>query len=298
MATAIESVIERQDWLQPVETGLQKVADVALDRPGTIAQKVRNFLHGTWLGHPLHPAITDLPIGAWTAASILDVREILTGDEGLNPGTDAVIGVGLAGAGFAAVAGLNDWQYTDGTARRVGVLHGLLNTTATSLFLTSWLLRRNGSRPLGQALSFLGLGVAMFSAYLGGELVYDEKVGVDHVPRASLPQHFTPVLAENDLPENQLRRVEANGVPVLLVRRGDKIHALAETCAHMGGPLAQGTLEGDSVRCPWHGSRYSLETGEVLEGPSAFPQPCLETRIRDGQIEVRVRPSQRLQSSA
>ena len=96
-----------------------------------------------------------------------------------------------------------------------------------------------------------------------------------------------PVLAEAALPENELKRVNADGMPVLLVRKGQRIYAIAETCAHLGAPLSEGKLEGTSVRCPWHGSRYSLEDGRVLEAPSVHAQPVLEVRIRDGQIEVR-----------
>jgi nitrite reductase/ring-hydroxylating ferredoxin subunit len=125
------------------------------------------------------------------------------------------------------------------------------------------------------------------SAYLGGHLVYKKKIGVDHTADYSPPDDFVPVLAEAELPENQLRRVNANSMPVLLVRRGGRIYAIAETCSHLGGPLSEGQLEDTSVRCPWHGSCFSLEDGRVLEGPSVHAQPVLEVRLRDGQIEVR-----------
>jgi nitrite reductase/ring-hydroxylating ferredoxin subunit len=97
-----------------------------------------------------------------------------------------------------------------------------------------------------------------------------------------------PVLSDADLPEGELKRVLYKETPLLLVRRGARVFALAETCAHLGGPLSEGKLEGGTVVCPWHASRFTLESGEVVDGPSAFPQPCLKTRIRDGQIEVRV----------
>ncbi len=287
MASTIERTIDRQTWLEPVGEGLQQVAKVTLDLPGGLMRRVRNFLHGVWLGHPLHPVLTDIPLGAWTAATVLDVREMVTGDRRLAPGTDAVIGIGLVGAAGAAITSLNDWQHTDRTARRVGVVHGVLNTSVASLFLSSWLLRRQGKRRPAQALSMTGWCMAVAAAYLGGKLVYDERVGVDHAPRQGLPKEFVAVLPNHELQDNEPRRVEANGIPVVLVRRNGQIFALAETCAHLGGPLAEGDLEGDTIRCPWHGSRYSLETGEVVEGPSTYPQPCFETRVRDGQIEVR-----------
>jgi nitrite reductase/ring-hydroxylating ferredoxin subunit len=129
--------------------------------------------------------------------------------------------------------------------------------------------------------------VSSVAAYLGGHLVFKEKIGVDHTADYSPPKDFVPVLAEVELRENELRRVEANGMPVLLVRRGQRIYAIAETCAHLGGPLSEGKLEDATVGCPWHGSRFSLDDGRVLEGPSVHVQPVLEVRVRDGQIEVR-----------
>ena len=95
------------------------------------------------------------------------------------------------------------------------------------------------------------------------------------------------MLTETELPENELKRVTAKGMPVLLVRRGERIYAIAEKCAHLGGPLSEGRLEDTSVKCPWHGSCFSLEDGRVLEGPSVHAQPVLEVRIHNDQIEVR-----------
>jgi nitrite reductase/ring-hydroxylating ferredoxin subunit len=129
--------------------------------------------------------------------------------------------------------------------------------------------------------------VSSLAAYLGAHLVYKDKIGVDHTADTSPPEDFVAVLSEAELGENELRRVDANGMPVLLVRRNNRIYAIAETCAHLGGPLSEGKLEDATVRCPWHGSRFSLEDGRVLEGPSVHAQPVLEVRVRDGQIEVR-----------
>jgi nitrite reductase/ring-hydroxylating ferredoxin subunit/uncharacterized membrane protein len=288
MATALEEVLERQQWLATVDAGMQQVANVTLCWKGTVGQKIRNFLHGTWLGHPLHAAITDLPVGAWTTAAILDVREMVTGDESLSKGTDAVVGIGLIGAMGAAVAGLNDWQYTDGRPRRLGALHGLLNVSAATMYLGSWLMRRNGNRTGGQILGLMGWGTVVFSAYLGGTLAYRERIGVNHAPREQLPEDFLPIMPEEHLPEGQLYRVNVNDTDVVLVRRDGKIFALAATCTHLGGPLHQGRLEGETITCPWHGSTFRLDTGEVVAGPAAAAQPAFETRVRDGRIEIRL----------
>lgn len=147
--------------------------------------------------------------------------------------------------------------------------------------------RASARRMAGRGVALLGYLAANAAAYLGGHLVYGEQVGVDHTAAQRPPQEFVPVLRETELSENQLRRVTADGMPVLLLRRGERIYAIAETCAHLGGPLAEGTLDGLSVICPWHGSRVALEDGRVLDGPSTFPQPCFETRVHHGQIEVR-----------
>jgi nitrite reductase/ring-hydroxylating ferredoxin subunit/uncharacterized membrane protein len=281
-----ESII-RQDWLEPVETGLQKAVSTTFESAGEAGQKTQNFLHGTWIGHPLHVILTDIPLGAWSAAMVFDAIDAATGNDDLGVAADACIGFGLIGALGAAVTGLTDWHQIDPPARRLGLVHGLLNLAGTALFTASFFKRRAGSRTAGRALSSAGYLVAALSAQLGGDLVYDQRIGVDHAPAQGLPKDFTRVLAESDLQEATPTRAEHNGLPILLVKRGQQIFAIAETCSHLGGPLSEGKLEDNTIQCPWHGSQFSLEDGSVVNGPAVHPQPCLEARIRDGQIEVR-----------
>jgi nitrite reductase/ring-hydroxylating ferredoxin subunit/uncharacterized membrane protein len=281
-------VIKKQDWLEPIADRLQPTVAAALGVDGPIGPRVANILHGTWLGHPLHVVLTDVPIGSWAAAAVLDALEEKTGSRAMGRGADAAIALGLVGAAAAGITGLSDWsKIGGGQPRRIGLAHGLLNATATACYVTSLCLRRTHSRRAGRRFALLGLIVSSVAAYLGGHLVFKEKIGVDHTADYSPPEDFVSVLAEVELLENQLRRVDANGMPVLLVRSGQRIYAIAETCAHLGGPLSEGKLEDATVRCPWHGSRFSLEDGRVLEGPSVHAQPVLEVRVRDGQIEVR-----------
>ena len=281
-------MINKQDWLEPIADRLQPAIAGALERGGAIGPKAAKFLHGTWLGHPFHVVLTDVPLGAWTAAAVLDFIEANTGRRAIGRGADAAVRVGLVGAAAAAVTGLADWSKIGrGEPRSIGLAHGLLNVTATLCYLTSLILRRNRSRAAGRQFAWLGLIVSSVSAYLGGHLVYKKHLGVDHTAGYTPPEEFVSVLAEAELPENQLRRVDPDGMPVLLVRRGERIYAIAETCSHLGGPLSEGKLEDTSVRCPWHGSCFSLEDGRVLEGPTVHAQPLLDVRIRDGQIEVR-----------
>lgn len=285
---ALIKVIEQQDLLEQASKQIQPVIKDAFEAGGEGGRQLKNFLHGTWLGHPLHPVLTDVPLGAWTAALALDALEAISGREEFGPGADAAIAVGLAGAVGSAVTGLTDWSETDGRARKVGLAHGLLNVGATLLYTTSLVLRRRKkSRRAGQGLAMLGYAVTSAAAYLGGHLVYGEQVGVDHTAALEPPKEFVPVLAEAELPEGELKKVEAGSVDVLLVRQGEETCALAHNCSHMGGPLSEGKLEGEIVQCPWHGSRFSLKDGSVVDGPATFPQPCFETRVRDGQIEVR-----------
>jgi nitrite reductase/ring-hydroxylating ferredoxin subunit/uncharacterized membrane protein len=279
-------VARRQDWLEPIADRLQPAIAGALDGP--IGPNIANILHGTWLGHPLHVVLTDVPLGSWSAAGVFDLLETITGSRALRRGADAAVALGLVGAAGTAITGMADWsKIGGGEPRRIGLAHGLLNATATACYITSLTLRRSHSRRAGRQFAFLGLIVSSVAAYLGGHLVYKEKLGVDHTADHAPPDDFVPVLAEAELPENQLKRVRADGMPVLLVRRGERIYAIAETCAHLGGPLSEGKLENTSVRCPWHGSCFSLEDGRVLQGPSVHAQPALEVRTRDGQIEVR-----------
>jgi nitrite reductase/ring-hydroxylating ferredoxin subunit/uncharacterized membrane protein len=281
-------LINKQSWLDPVADQLQPRVAQTLGRDGVIGPKVANFLHGTWLGHPLHVVLTDVPIGSWTAAAVLDLIEANTGSRALGRGADAAIKIGLFGAAAAAITGLTDWaKIGRGSRRRVGFVHAVLNVTATLCYVTSLRLRRKRARQAGRKFALLGFLVSNASAYLGGHLVYNERIGMDHTAGYSPPEEFIPVLGEAELPENQLRRVDAEGMPVLLVRRGTRLYAIAETCSHLGGPLSQGSLENLSVRCPWHGSCYSLVDGRVIEGPSVHAQPLLEVRVRDGKIEVR-----------
>jgi nitrite reductase/ring-hydroxylating ferredoxin subunit/uncharacterized membrane protein len=276
--TPIEA-LEQQDWLEPVETGLQKAVGAVYEAGGPVGRHVKNFMHGVWLGHPLHPALTDIPLGAWTVTAVLDLVDA--------PEADISLKVGLAGAVAAAVAGLTDWQATDGPARRVGITHGLLNLTATSLYALSLVERNRRNRGTGRALAFAGFVVSSVAAWLGGNLVYGKQIGVNHTAAVPMPEEWTPVAAESELVEGEPRRVMANGVRVLLLKRAGQIYAIAEVCSHLGGPLAEGTVRGDTIECPWHASRFCVRDGSVIDGPATHPQPRFEVRLRDGQVEVR-----------
>jgi nitrite reductase/ring-hydroxylating ferredoxin subunit/uncharacterized membrane protein len=277
--------VTQQEWLQPVEEDLQGVIHKAFGFRG--GRQVKNFLHGTWIGHPLHVILTDVPIGAWTTAVVFDALDSMSRRRRYAVAADAAVTLGLVGAVGAAAAGFTDWQDTDPPARRIGLVHGLLNVASVALFAGSLFARRRGSRTSGRGLAALGFAVSMLAARLGGNLVYGQKIGVDHTSSERLPENFTPVASESDLEEGKPVRADYNGTPILLVRRGAETYALAETCSHLGGPLSEGKLDGDVIQCPWHGSRFSIRDGRVIDGPAVHPQPCLSARVRNGKVEVR-----------
>jgi nitrite reductase/ring-hydroxylating ferredoxin subunit/uncharacterized membrane protein len=256
----------------------------AYEAAGPVGQQTKNALHGVWLGHPLHPVFTDLPIGAWTTALALDAAS--NGDPGMRRAATFAIGVGLTGALAAAVTGLTDWSETDGQSRRAGLIHGLLNLTATALLTTAFALRKKDSHEGGRKCAWTGYAIALGAAYLGGDLVYGQRIGVTHAD-AELPEEFTPVLAHAALSDNSMARARAGNADVLLVHQGGRVCALTHACAHLGGPLSEGTLKAGSVVCPWHGSEFALEDGHVLNGPATHNQPCLAAREHEGQIEVK-----------
>lgn len=291
---SLDSQKSKKPVPRPIDERLQKLVDRALYAGGRPkALRLRNFLNGTWLGEPLHAVLTDIPIGAWTAAMIFDGLSLTRSGREFASAADASIAIGLAGAGCSAATGVTDWSDVDPPARRTGLVHGLLNISATALFATSFILRKKKLRAGGRFSAALGYAVMAFAAHLGGKMVYEHRVGVDRTDGQPLPQDFVAVLAESALADDKPTRAMHDGVPILLVRRGDRLFAMAETCSHFSGPLSEGKLVGDSIVCPLHNSRFALEDGRVLDGPAVHVQPCLDVRVRSGQVEVRKRTVKR-----
>ena len=284
---AITKRIEDQEWLGAAADTLQEAVKKTYEAGGEAGRVAKNALHGVWLGHPLHVVVTDIPLGAWTVAAALDAMEAM-GDEKVAAGADAAVGVGLLGALGSAVTGLTDWYRLGGkTSQRIGAAHAMINITATTLYAASYALRKSGDRKTARLLGWLGYGVVSAGAYLGGVLVFDQKIGVDHAVREGLAKDFVDVLAWDELPENKPTRAEANGQAIVLVRQGETVYALADVCSHLGGPLSEGKICDGGLVCPWHATRFALKDGKVLDGPGTFAQPHYETRVENGRIQVR-----------
>jgi nitrite reductase/ring-hydroxylating ferredoxin subunit/uncharacterized membrane protein len=246
---------------------------------------VKDALSGTWLGHPLHPLMTDVPIGVWTSAMLLD----LLGGREARSGADRLMAIGVVAALPTAASGLSDWvdSSRDAGVRRVGVAHAASNTLALALYGGSLAARRGGRRRLGVLLGLAGGGALNVGGWLGGHLSYGEGVGVDRTAFDPKPAEWTKAMAVEDLAEGTLRKVAVAGVDVLLSRREGRISAIANTCTHRGGPLDQGEVDDGCVTCPLHGSVFRLDDGSIIRGPASAPQPAFDVRVSDGQIEVR-----------
>jgi nitrite reductase/ring-hydroxylating ferredoxin subunit len=255
----------------------------AVERAAPDGSPVNEVLSGTALGHPLHPPLTDVVIGAWTSAVALDW---LGGKRG-GPAADRLVALGVLSAIPTAAAGLNDWATLSGPDRRLGLVHGTTNVVATGLFGASWLARKAGHRLVGRLLAMAGYGTVSVGAFLGGHLSFRRGAGVDHTAFLEAPEVWTPVADEASVKELEPLLVKTAGVEIVLFREHGSLYALLERCAHQGGPLHEGRIEHGCVVCPWHSSRYRLSDGAALSGPTAHPQPAVQVRVRDSKVEVR-----------
>jgi nitrite reductase/ring-hydroxylating ferredoxin subunit/uncharacterized membrane protein len=272
------------DAIQPELNRLLEGAD-AEHRP------IKDLLHGTFLGHPLHPLLTDIPIGAWTVAAACDALD-LAGMHRFRDAADVAIVIGAVGAVGAAATGLADWSDTKDEPQRLGLLHAILNTTSLASYVTSAIARRSGARGFGRAAAFAGYGLMSIAGYLGSELSFGMQLGVKHtVVPIDPPAGFRHVIDAAALSEGAMQTTELETIPLLVTRLAGVTYAVGGVCTHRGAPLAEGTQEEDCVRCPWHGSRFSLEDGHVVEGPATFGLAAFDTQVAGGAISVRAKSS-------
>jgi nitrite reductase/ring-hydroxylating ferredoxin subunit len=265
------------DLAEPLDDHAESVQEAV----NAVPQPVRDVLDGVWFGNPLHPALTDVPLGAWTTALVLD----LVGSES----ADDALAVGIVGALPAALTGLNDWSHLKDDSRRIGIVHALLNTAGLTLNVASFVARRGGHRGLGRTLSGIAYAGTAISAHLGGHLSFGLGVRVNRTAFESPRDRYAPVCEESELNGGKLVGVELEGESVVVSRSEEtgEVCAISARCSHLGGPLDEGKRDGDTVVCPWHGSRFDLCSGEVRGGPAVYPQPRYEARVRAGKVEIR-----------
>ncbi len=285
-------------------TGLDPLAaKITAAWQAAVPQVVKDVLHGSPLGHSLHAILVQVPVGTWTSAVTLDaiatVHQVAGGDADVRRGVDtasgALVATGLAGAVPAVLAGLADYAVQHREQQRTTLVHAAFNTVGIALFAASLWERGRGRVAAARGLAAVGLGANVVGAALGGHLSYRWASGANHaesVPHVT-PRGWYEVARRDELPDGRAQQAHVGDVPVLLVRRGERVFALADTCSHLAGPLHEGEVvleKGrDCVVCPWHRSVFALEDGKVVHGPAVAPQPVFDVRVVDGGVQVRVR---------
>ncbi|MGZ6266300.1 MAG: Rieske 2Fe-2S domain-containing protein [Candidatus Limnocylindrales bacterium] len=254
------------------------------------ARPVQSLVNGTWIGHAIHPLLTDVVIGAWTVVLAFDLIGLAVPDAGLATAAEIALWLGVLAAGGAVLTGLTDYKDAFGDEQRIGFLHALVMTVTTILYLASGLMRLAGpvDSTAARAVAIAGFILVTAGGYLGGEMTFGFGSMVNHNAFSEELGKFTLVGPLAELKQG-LNRVSVKGRPVLLVRRGDDVVAIGAVCSHAGGPLDEGELHGDEVTCPWHGSKFRIADGQVRRGPATFPQPAYEVRVADAGVEVRSR---------
>jgi nitrite reductase/ring-hydroxylating ferredoxin subunit/uncharacterized membrane protein len=275
--------LERAEGLDRVVGPVQQVVQKLPPGP------VKDALHGVWLGHPVHPVLVQVPVGAFMSAGFLDA---LGAD-----GASSLIGLGLLASVPAAVAGSADWAEQHEQQLRTGVVHAAANTAAIGLYTGSLLARSRRRTGLGKALGYAGLAAIAVGGLLGGDISYRQAGGVNH---AEETPHLVPAGWQDLMPLAELHQGEPvkamlGEVPVFVLRDGGEVFVLANKCSHMSGPLSDGELSDGEltgerkdrcVTCPWHGSVFRLRDGVVVHGPATADQPAFDTRVEAGIVQV------------
>jgi len=265
------SLLEQESRLDRVVSAGQRAA--RLIRPA----KLRDVLHGVWLGHPLHPMLVQVPVGAWLSASVLDFAR---GDE---RASRLLVATGLIAAVPAALAGAADWSEQHEQQMRVGAVHAAANMAATGLYAASVAVPARA-----RMLRLAGLAAAGAGGFLGGHLAYRQSAGANQaepVPHLVEPG-WHDLMPLDELDGRRPVKQMLGDVPVVVIRDGEHIHVLADRCSHLSGPLSDGDYHDGCLTCPWHGGTFRVAGGSVARGPATAPQPVFRTRISDGIIQV------------
>jgi nitrite reductase/ring-hydroxylating ferredoxin subunit len=281
------AAVGRWSWLQDLHDRVTAVVDPVYDRHR--ADLLLELMHGgRWVGHSLHPALSDLPIGLWSSILVLDLAGEDAPGDGRRLGPAATLSAaGLLASGATAATGVADWNVSDGEDRRVGLFHGLLNAAGMVLQGASLAARLSGRRGTAATLGAGSLGVMAAAGFVGGHLVQGRAVMVNRVATTTGPSRWVRAIEDGDLPEGTPVGREVEGRQVLLFRRDGEVHALDDVCSHAGALLSRGEVESCAIVCPLHRSAFDLRDGSIVRGPAHHPQPVLPARVRNGWVEVR-----------
>lgn len=286
----VDRFVSGQSWMDPLAKWIQKLVGSIYGSLGPVGRQLKDIAHGTAvLRHPLHPALTDAPLGAWLVGVIADYLALRTHIVPTQAGDIALL-VGVVAAAGAVLTGYTDFHETYGLERRAALFHGLVMTLVILIEAVSLLLRWLAGpevHGLAVGLATVGLLLAMFGMYLGGHVVYGFGTMINRNAFAEPSTKPVAVGVPSDFVEGGMKRVQARSVAVLVTRLGGKLYAISATCSHAGGPLDEGKLDGDVVTCPWHGSRFCVRDGAVRGGPATFTQPAFIVEEADGKVTVR-----------
>lgn len=281
--TALEPLVSRIESAEGLDSVGRTVGKAV--REAVPRGPIKDALSGTWLGHALHPVLTDVVIGSFAGASLLDL--LAPGD---GAASERLIALGLAAYLPTAAAGINDWadsEPVDDAVRRAGLVHAASNAVAAILYAASRRARQRGARRFGAAIGFAGMGVLAVGGYLGGHLSFNKGVGPAQTVFDPGETDWSPAADASQLGDRRPLRTVVGDTPVLLLRDGDEIFAIHDRCSHRGCSLSDGTLDGDEIVCACHGSRFSRRDGSLRGGPATSAQPAFQVRVRDGRVEVR-----------
>jgi len=273
---AAAKAIEHASFLDRPADALADAVQPVYSRPA-----VQQVASGSPIGHPLHPLLVTVPVGAWASSLVFDAL----GDDSA---ASTLIALGAASALPTAFTGMHDWSSTMGAERRVGFVHAGFNTLALTAYVGSLVARRRGRRGLGIILSLVGMAGVSGGGWLGGHLSYAMGVGVDTTAFQHAEEKWTDVAEPAEVVAGKLTAADLDGVPLVLTRVPERgVVAFADRCTHRGAPLHEGTISDGCIVCPWHGSAFSLRDGTVDQGPATRPQSEFEVRIQDGRVQAR-----------
>ena len=283
VATPLRPLVDALEENAALDAFGKKVGKAVRDTLGR--GELKDAISGTWFGHPVHPPLTDVVIGSFMSASLLDLLAV----EG--KASERLIGVGLVAALPTALTGVNDWADTeiaDDAVRRVGLVHATANNSALILYASSLAARRRGARGRGALLALAGTAVMTVGGYLGGHMSYIRGVGPNQTAFDPGPDEWTAVGDASAFLNGEPQAVIAQDTPVLVVRHGDGIHAIHNRCSHRGCLLSDGEVDGHVVTCACHGSQFDVRDGSILRGPATASQPAFDARESEGRVELKL----------